>query len=148
MLTPDFAAYAVGIEVRLSRPITPAEIRSRVESLLTLIAQECDRAGATLIGHIKCVVETDGKGFMAVSVLDPTGKPTTRGELQEGITDIDIILNVLLYGLTRSRVQELVDPLALRYLAFPEAEIELEDLEKGHHEHTHDGHEDHDHNHC
>lgn len=143
MITDDFAAYALGINVRLTRPITPAEIRTRVEELLMLIAQACDRAGATLIGHVKCVVETEGKGFLGVSVTEPNGKATSRGELQEGIAAMDITVNVLLYGLSRNRIQEIVDPLALQKLTFPGAEIELEDLAEHRHDHGRDDHPGH-----
>ncbi|NLK26050.1 MAG: hypothetical protein GX307_05700 [Euryarchaeota archaeon] len=139
MMTPDFSAYAVGVDVHLDCPVAPKEICSAIEDLLGHIARECDRAGATLIGHIKSVVETDGQGFLGVSVIDPTGEATFRGELQEGITQMDIIINVLLYGLTKDRLQGLVDPLVRKYLVFPGGEIELKGLEECH-DHDHGGH--------
>jgi len=147
MITDDFSAYAVGIDIHLDRPVTAAEVRGRVEELLVAIAKACDQAGATLIGHIKAVVETEGKGFLGISVTEPTGKATTRGELQDGAKALEITVNVLLYGLTRSKVQELVDPLAMRMLDFPGSEIELEDLEEHHHDHGRDDHDGHVHEH-
>lgn len=144
MITPDFAAYAVGADVHLHDGIAPAELTRRIEGLLTKIAVECAGAGADLIGHIKCIVETDGKGFLAVSVVDPSGRPQTKGHLEDGIEEMDIIINVLLYGLKRSKIQEIVDPLVRRELSVPGAHLTLEDLEKGHdHAHCDDDHEHH-----
>lgn len=136
MITPDFAAYAVGIDIRFDRPVTAKEVQSRIETMISKVARACDEAGATLIGHIKCVVETKGKGFLGVSVTDPTGAPTSRGELQDGIDEMKVIVNVLLYGLKRHTIQELVDPIAEKEMAFQGAKVRLEDLEREHrHEH-------------
>lgn len=148
MITPDFSAYAVKVDVHFHGGVGPREIQARVEGLMSKIAIECVKAGAVLIGHIKCVVETPGKGFLAVSVTDADGKPYSRGGLEEGIKEMDVIVNVLLYGLPRQRIQELVDALAKKELSFPGAEIDVEDLEKAHdHEHEHGHDHDHDHEH-
>jgi hypothetical protein len=150
MITSDFSAYAVKIDVHLHDPVPSDEIRNRVEGLMTRIALDCLTAGADLIGHIKCIVETSGKGFLAVSVTTHDGKPHSKGRLDEGIKEMDIIVNVLLYGLSRKGIQDLVDPLALKEMAFPGATVEVEDLEKAHeHDHEHECAHDHDeHEHC
>lgn len=152
MITPDFAAYAVGADVHLHDPVPAAELTGRVERLLTNIALECVRAGADLIGHIKCIVETDGKGFLAVSVVDPSGAPHSRGQLHEGVKEMDVIVNVLLYGLQRSKIQEIVDPLVRKELTVPGGHLALEDLDKHEHDHCDSDHDhehghDHDHDH-
>ncbi len=150
MITPDFAAYAVGADVHLHNGTSSAEMTRRIEGLLTKIALECMNEGADLIGHIKCIVETGGKGFLAVSVVDASGQPHTRGELQEGIKEMDVIINVLLYGLKRSKIQEIVDPLVRQELSVPGGHLTLEDLEKHEHAHGDDGHghaHEHDHEH-
>jgi hypothetical protein len=146
MISSDFAAYAVKVDVHLHKPVSSVDIRSRVEGLMSRIALDCLRSGADLIGHIKCIVETEGQGFLAVSVTTHDGKPMSKGHLDEGIKRMDIIINVLLYGLSRKKIQDIVDPLALRELAFPGAEVEVEDLEKPH-DHDHDHEHDHGHEH-
>jgi hypothetical protein len=148
MITPDFAAYAVKVDVHFHDPVGSADIQARVEGLMSRIALDCLKAGADLIGHIKCIVETEGRGFFAVSVTTHDGKPMSKGHLEEGIDEMDIIVNVLLYGLSRKAIQEIVDPLALKEMAFPGAHVEVEDLEKSHdHEHEHEHHHGHDHDH-
>jgi hypothetical protein len=152
MITSDFAAYAVKIDVHFQRPVPAAEIQAQVEGLMTKITLGCLKAGAGLIGHIKCIVETPGQGFLAISVTNHEGVPMTKGQLEEGIGEMDVIINVLLYGLSRRKIQDLVDPLARKGMTFPGAVVEVEDLEKapGHeHDHEHECEHDHeDHDHC
>lgn len=152
MITADFAAYAVKIDVHFHTPVPSTVIRTRVEGLMSKIALDCLKAGADLIGHIKCIVETSGQGFLAVSVTNHDGIPMSRGQLDEGIREMDIIVNVLLYGLSRKKIQDLVDPLALKEMAFPGAVVHLEGLEKAHddeRDHEHEcGHDHDDHEHC
>ncbi len=136
MITSDFSAYAVRAIVHLPAPVMPEQVRVRLVDLMNSIASECERAGATLIGHIKCVLDAGENGFLAVSVTDASGNATVRGEIKNGIGELNIVFNVLLYGLTRSRVQEIVDPLVKMRMSFEGARIKLEDLEKEHqHEH-------------
>ncbi|MDW5562740.1 MAG: hypothetical protein SA339_05885 [Methanomassiliicoccus sp.] len=147
MITPDFSAYAVGADLHLHDGVSSVELTRRIEGLLAKIASECMRSGADLIGHIKCIVETEGKGFLAVSVVDASSKPQARGHLDEGVEELEIIINVLLYGLKRSRIQEIVDPLVRQELSLPGGHLTLEDLGKEH-DHSHgDDHHHHEHHH-
>lgn len=130
MITPDFSAYAVNAELRSDRPMQAAELEAAVEGLLSHIAQACGAAGAVLIGHIKCVLETPQQGFLASSVLEPQGKPMSRGELRDGMTEAEVLINVLLYGLTREQVRGIVNPLAERELSLPGVRVKIRDLEE------------------
>lgn len=150
MITPDFSAYAAKVDVHFHQTVSPSDIQGKVEKLMTKIALSCLEAGADLIGHIKCIVETEGKGFLAISVTTHDGKPMSKGQLGEGIEEMDIIINVLLYGLSRRKIQEIVDPLVLKELRFTGAHVKVEDLEKPSeggviHIHDHDSEGEHHH---
>lgn len=130
MITSDFVAYALRVSVVSASPVSPELVRDRLVALMNAIASECDKAGSTLIGHIKCVLDAGDKGFLAVSTTDASGHATVRGELKEGVNELNVIINVLLYGLARIRVQGIVDPLAREFMAFDGAQVHLEDLDK------------------
>jgi hypothetical protein len=132
MITPDFSAYALKVEMRLDPPVGGRELGAKVEELLSKIARACGDAGAILIGHIKGVVDTPDKGFRATSVLEPQGRPASRGELQDGIAQADLVINVLLYGLTKGQVREIVDPLAEKEMSLPGARVKLVNIEEKH----------------
>jgi len=130
MITSDFVAYALRVSVAPPSPVAPGLVRDRLVELMNAIAAGCDKAGATLIGHIKCVLDAGNKGFLAVSTTDASGHATVRGELKEAVDELSIIINVLLYGLTRIKVQEVVAPLARELMAFDGATVNLEDLDE------------------
>jgi hypothetical protein len=145
MITSDFSAYAVKMEVHLQESVLSAMLHSRIESLLSTIAKECMAAGATLIGHIKCLASTADHGFLAVSVVDERGAPRSRGGLEDGIEEIEIVLNVLLYGLSRDMVEEIVKRTTQQELDIPGAHIHLTELDGDHqgggHHHEHHAHD-------
>lgn len=146
MITSDFSAYAVKIEVHLHEAVLSTRLQSRIESLLSSIARECMAAGATLIGHIKCLASTAGHGFLAVSVVEEKTPPRSRGGLDEGIDELSIVVNVLLYGLSRAQVEEIVERRTRYELDIPGAHIHLNDLDDHHHDAGHD-HKHHVHEH-
>ena len=118
MITSDFVAYALGVSVNSPSPLAPQLVRDRLVALMNTIASECDKAGSTLIGHIKCVLDAGDAGFVSVSTVDASGHASVRGELKESVNELNIIINVLLYGLARSKVQEVVDPLVWEHMSF------------------------------
>jgi hypothetical protein len=141
MITPDFAAYAIRVEIHFHHWVASATIQKTVEGLLAKIAANCADAGAYLIGHIKCVAESKEKGMLAVSVVDASSVPHSRGHLEEGIEEMDLIINVLLYGLARRAIQDVVVPLAQKELSFPGSHLHFEDLDEVHeHKDEHDHH--------
>lgn len=146
MITSDFSAYAVKIDVHLHERVPSNLLQSRIESLLSSIAKECMAAGATLIGHIKCLANTANHGFLAVSVVDERSGPRSRGCLEDGVEEIEIVLNVLLYGLSRDKVEDIVERTSQVGLAIPGAHVHLTELDEDHHGSGHD-HEHHDHVH-
>jgi hypothetical protein len=146
VITSDFSAYAVKIDVHLHESVPAGTLQSCIESLLSTIAKECMAAGATLIGHIKCLANTADHGFLAVSVVDERAEPRSRGGLDDGIEEIEIVLNVLLYGLSRDKVEDIVERTSQVGLAIPGAHIHLKELDEDHHEGGQD-HEHHDHEH-
>jgi hypothetical protein len=132
MITSDFVAYALRVGVKVPAPLPPSLVKERLVELMKSIAAECDKAGSTLIGHIKCMLDAGEKGFLAVSTIDASGHATVRGELRGGIDELNVIVNALLYGLDRCKVQEIVDSLARKHLSFEGGEMELEDLDEAH----------------
>ncbi len=147
MITPDFTAYAVRIELHLHDAVPSPELQARLESLLAAIARECMANGATLIGHIKCLATATDKGYLAVSVVDTSTAPRSRGHLEDGVLELEVVLNVLLYGLSREKVERIVEKLSRSELRMPGAYVHLVELDEHEHgeghDHSHHGHEHH-----
>jgi len=153
MITDDFVAYAGKIHAHFDQAKEADEIRSLVSRTISSVAQECMKEGASLIGHIKCIAEVDSGKYIACSVVSADSEAMCRGELDGSSRNLDIILNVLLYGLDKSKVEKIVVRSAHSVFNGKGMHVEFEDLEFEDHEHCdaddeheHDhGHEDHDH---
>jgi hypothetical protein len=146
MITDDFVAYAGKVHVRFDRSRGPDEVRSLVSRTISSVAQECMREGASLIGHIKCIAEVDSGKFIACSVVSADKEAMCRGELEGSTQGLDIILNVLIYGLGKQKVEKIVVGSAHSIFNGKGVQVEFEDLEFGEHEHCEGDHQ-HDHDH-
>src|SRR5512137_676627 len=108
MITDDFVAYAGRIHARFDHAKSANEIRSLVSRTISSVARECMKEGASLIGHIKCIAEVDSGKFIACSVVSAESEAMCRGELDGTSKSINIILNVLIYGLDKKKVEKIV----------------------------------------
>jgi hypothetical protein len=104
----------------LLRPRTaPLETSPFLRALLERIASSCAAAGATLIGHIKCVLHTDA-GRLAANLTSVHSGASTRGGGAQTIEpgcEARLDLVVLVYGLPVDVVDGLVSEALDRLLS-------------------------------
>lgn len=81
--------------------------RALVAGLLEGVGRQCQQAGARLIGHIKCLVEFAG-GYLRGNLTDFGQPADVAGEVPAPIHQMDVLLHVLVYGLTDEQVDECV----------------------------------------
>ncbi|TFG56541.1 MAG: hypothetical protein E4H30_03890 [Methanomassiliicoccus sp.] len=127
MITEDFAAYAARVRVRFAAPTAPERIQEMLESFMSGVAMDCLEAGTRLIGHIKSVVESDDK-LIACSVTDHDAKVRCRGHFETPQTNVDVIINVLQYGLAKKDLVRIVEGCSERNFTGASS-IGIEDLE-------------------
>jgi hypothetical protein len=144
MITDDFVAYAGKVHAHFDRAKEPDEIRSLVSSTISMVAKECMKDGAHLIGHIKCIAEVDSGKYIACSVVSAENDAMCRGELDGSSKNLNLILNVLIYGLDKPKVEAIVVRSAKSVFHGKSTHVNFENLEFEGHEHCEDGHE-HDH---
>jgi len=98
-----------------------------LESFMSGLAMDCLEAGTRLIGHIKCLVE-GGDEIIACSVTDHDARVRCRGRFTAPRSQLDVIVNVLQYGLKKNELVRIVDACGKR--SFPsQTSISIEDLE-------------------
>jgi hypothetical protein len=144
MITDDFVAYAGKVHARFDRAKQPKEIKALVSQTISMVAKECVNDGARLIGHIKCIAEVDSGKYIACSVVSADNDAMCRGELEESSKSLSLILNVLIYGLDKPKVESIVVRSAKKIFAGKGMHVEFEDLEFEEHEHC-EGEHQHDH---
>jgi G3E family GTPase len=84
-------------------------INSRLAEILKNIAADLERAACQAIGHIKAVVKAAEGGYLLFSVTAAGKEPDVKGRLPGKITSLQIVLNVIVYGIDASVVEGIVD---------------------------------------
>lgn len=138
MITQDFTAYAFSAEVRNHHKIQSEELTTRIELLLSDIAKKCTSEGAYLIGHIKCIVEEENGSFITMSVTDIEHPPMVKGRLAD-LVEYDIVINILLYGMTKDAIVANIEPMILSTLSSDGSIINVSSHDEHdlHHAHHH-----------
>ncbi|MHC1680823.1 MAG: hypothetical protein AB9860_06205 [Methanomassiliicoccales archaeon] len=127
MITEDFAAYAARLRIGFSSDVPAIELQRMLESFMSGLAMDCLEAGTRLIGHIKCLVET-GDEIIACSVTDHDARVRCRGKFDTSRSEVDLIVNVLQYGLKKKDLVRIVSACGKRSFV-SHASISIEDLE-------------------
>ena len=133
MMAEDFSACAMKVHIAFDRPERSEDMRKMVESLMTRIALDCVEAGTRLIGHIKCIAEVGPDKYIACSVTTPDGKPRSSSSFLIPSAKLEIVVNVLQYGLEKETIEEIVRNAAMTGFGNA-AKVHVEDLD----DHQHD----------
>ncbi len=102
-----FAPYAARLRCETASPLNAETARAVVAGLLEGVSRQCQQAGARLIGHIKCLAEFAG-GYLRGSLTDFRRPADVAGEVPAPIHQMDVLLHVLVYGLTDEQVDKCV----------------------------------------
>ena len=127
MITEDFAAYAARLRIRFPSDVPADQLQSMLESFMGGLAMDCLEAGTRLIGHIKCLVE-NGEEIIACSVTDHDARVRCRGRFEAPRSQLDVIVNVLQYGLIKKDLVRIVAACGKRNFD-PQTSMTIEDLE-------------------
>lgn len=125
-------------------PLTGDDWQNLLVSYLAALARACDAAGPCIIGHIKMLALFPHGGYLRISAVSPVHPPSCDGHAPDGLNEISLTLNVLVYGLPAGRLQHLTRDTALT-LALPRAGQVTEAIDdgvghgSGNHPHTHAG---------
>lgn len=118
MTTPAGDLEPYGAEVRLSLG-ADLDTRRLLAALLEDIARSCEAAGASIVGHIKCVLRTHS-GRIHCSLTSFRAGARCGGDgaerLEEG-REVELNLAVLVYGLSATTIDGIVEAALGRALA-------------------------------
>lgn len=74
---------------------------------LQTIAQQCISVGKCVIGHIKALSTFSDKSYLRISVVAANIPATVEGKAPVGCVDLELTLNVLVYGLAQSTIEQI-----------------------------------------
>ncbi|OPY31085.1 MAG: hypothetical protein A4E32_02069 [Methanomassiliicoccales archaeon PtaU1.Bin124] len=108
MMAEDFSAYAAKVHVEFVSIHDEKGVQSMVEALMSRIALDCVDQGTRLIGHVKCIAEIEKEKYLACSVVGHDGKARCSGGLGRSTDRLEMVINVLQYGLTTMTLEKIV----------------------------------------
>ena len=79
---------------------------------LQIIAQRCAARGKCVIGHIKALSTFSDKSYLRISVITENIPFNVEGKVPTGCTDLELTLNVLIYGLERTAIEQITQETA------------------------------------
>lgn len=129
MMAADFSAHAAKVHVHFKGQRTEGQLRQHVEALMSKITLDCVERGTRLIGHVKCIAEVEKEKYLACSVVGHDGKARCSGGLGRPSDRLDLIINVLQYGLKNTDLEEIVRMDAMRGFG-EDAQVSVETIGK------------------
>jgi hypothetical protein len=83
-----------------------------LKDYLEALARSCQAAGECVIGHIKALALFPDQGYLRLSVIAAHLPATIDGAAPPGCASLEVTLNVLVYGLERSQIEQIVQQTA------------------------------------
>jgi len=90
---------------------------------LETLARHCHEAGPCVVGHIKALALLPAGGYVQVSVVSPTAPASVKGSVPAGVTELDLALNVVVYGLERDLLEHITRETAAHLSARWQGEV-------------------------
>ena len=88
-------------------PDADGQWESILGEYLQKIAQRCSSTGKCVIGHIKALSVFSDKTYFRVSVVVADLPASFDGKVPAGCTELELTLNVLVYGLERTAIEKI-----------------------------------------
>ena len=88
-------------------PDADGQWESILREYLQRIAQRCTAVGKCVIGHIKALSIFSDNTYVRVSVVAAQIPANLEGRVPAGCTELELTLNVLVYGLKRTVVEQI-----------------------------------------
>jgi hypothetical protein len=104
----DLSPYAAQVRFAAEKALSERQWRSHLAEFLERIARTCDAHGPSVIGHIKALALFDDRRYLRGSVVSPHHPADVEGNPPEAFLQMDITLNVLVYGPERPLIETLV----------------------------------------
>ncbi len=122
MSEPTLEPFAVQQRWQLAAPQSGSWWQNLLSKYIARLASACasHEAGPErepLIGHIKLLALFPDHGYLRISAVSPVHPVTCTGHVPDGLTELSLTLNVLVYGLRRNVLQKLTDDVAAELAA-------------------------------
>ena len=109
---PTACSIQVGIE--FGARIPASEVQERIDGFLGALRSFLRENGCMLIGHIKGMLAAGEGGRLYFSVTSFDDNPQYKGKLDGEISEAELSMNVIVYGIEEEPVEKAVHELLAR----------------------------------
>ena len=89
--------------------IPAIDLSSRTARLLSELCGGLGQNGGRLVGHIKGMIDADEKGHLLFSITSFEEGARFKGEMVGRITEAVLTINVIMYGIEKESVEEVLE---------------------------------------
>jgi len=102
-------SYAARLHFHLEAAMSKEQWQKNLSQYMEELARRCEETGPCVIGHIKALaLFADGR-YLRVSVVSSTIPAELDGNPPISFKELNVTLNVLVYGLSRDVLQQIVE---------------------------------------
>lgn len=122
-------------------PDAKGQWKSILGAYLQKIAQRCIDKGECVVGHIKALSTFSDQNYLRISVIAPHIPANFEGDEPADCTELELTVNVLVYGLERSTIEKITRETANEIACQRKGAVHHKDIshtgENLHHSHHH-----------
>jgi hypothetical protein len=100
--------FSARIHFLLEAPMPSGQWQKILARYMEALARRCEEAGPCVIGHIKAVALFSENRYLRISVVSSSHPAEIGGKPPEIFNELNMTLNVLVYGLSRPVLHRLV----------------------------------------
>jgi len=98
--------YGIAFKLTAPQPVEPHVIEDVAREVMREIADECMKQGATMIGHVKCIIHTPN-GWVKADTIGTKYGIYVKSELTKSESEGTLVINSIIVGLDKNRIIEI-----------------------------------------
>lgn len=102
--------YGIAFKLVAPQPLDPNKLEDMARDLMMEIAKECVKQGATMIGHVKCILHTAG-GWVKADTIGTKYGVYVKSELANPQSEGTLVINSIIVGLDKNKIIDITKTL-------------------------------------
>jgi hypothetical protein len=102
--------YGIAFKLVAAQPLDTIKLEDMARDLMKEIADECVKQGATMIGHIKCILHTTG-GWVKADTIGAKYGVYVKSELANPQSEGTLVINSIIVGLDKNKIIDITKTL-------------------------------------
>ncbi len=98
------------------KSVSNDELKEIFSEFISDLTQKLKKSGCKIIGHIKGKLDAGESGQIFFNVTTFEGEPRFQGELLETVSEAELVINIIVYGVTEKQVSGMYKEISIDLL--------------------------------